>query len=154
MPVLLRLGLALLFLHVAVITFLYPAAARSYLDTRYRGFYNFALSNTTIAAYISNNVVAKTPASMYKVIALLIALGGVAILLDRKRIIIVYAYLVMILGGAMHMPYTDEHLGHRVVPQTRKLIFVFGVFFALLLLATITHDKSQSRNLDHKPKSS
>ena len=143
MTVLLRAALAVLFFCLSILIFLFPAQAKNYLDARYKGLCQYAFSNSSLALYVPNTVVAKTTTCVYKALSLIIALGGVAILLDHKKAIIVYAYLVMIFGGLLHMPYAQQQLPRTPGSQVRKLLCVFATFCAMLLIATPTQDQSQ-----------
>ncbi len=131
MTLVLRGALALLFVGVAAMVFMFPRDTEVYVSSRYSGLRRFVTYNFPQLP-MPKRLFTNAPDLFMQGIAAIIFIGGLFILLNRKLAIAVYAYLVLTVGGVLHIPYD----GHTLVAQTRKLIFVFATFFALLTLAS------------------
>ena len=143
MTLLLKLALTVLFFFFAIVSFFYPESIKEYIDIRFRGLYRFALANSAISSYISRNAAQKIPLTSYKAIAAFLAMGGIAILLERQMVILSFAYTVMVIGGALHMPYNTHYLREHTSSQIKRLICVFAVFSGLLYLANSQQSVSE-----------
>ncbi len=123
---------------VGVLMFIDTEGTKEYLSIRYKAFHDFALSSFAISSYIKSDLVARASLTVIRALACFVALGSLPLLLDMKLLTILHAYMVMIVGGLLHMPYETEPLNKNVVGQIRKLIFFFAVFCGMLIVVS-TH---------------
>jgi len=135
MPVLLQVGLTLIFFIFAFILFMFPTKVKEYVDLRFQGLHQFAIAHSAISSIISQHAVKNIPLSTFKAVFLFPIMCGVAILLQKRAIILGFAYIVMGIGGILHMPYTTVYLKPRTASQIKRLMLVFAVFCGLIVLA-------------------
>jgi len=137
-----QLGISLQFFAISAIAYVCPQSVKEYADIRFRGFHQFAFANSQISTYVPSGLVRKIPLSKYKIISVIIAFGGVAILMEKRTLILAYAYFTMIIGGVLHMPYTTTiDLRKYAISQIRRLLYVFVVFCTMITLASNTQEK-------------
>lgn len=127
MSFILRSVLALLFIGLAFIIMTQTNETEKYIRTRYGGLRHFALSYFP-GMPLPRDLFSNPPMMFYMFIAGMFGLGAFSILFDKKVLMIIFAYFELVCGGLLHIPYDTAAL----VPQVRKLIFVFAIFLCIL----------------------
>ena len=131
----LKLCLSLFYFLLSLFSLVNPVAIRNYVDTRFQGFHQFAFTHSVIASYITRDFIRKIPMHNYKILTVLFTLAGFAILMEHRVVIMGFAYLLMGIGGALHMPYATQQLSTRIVSQIKRLVFVFTIFCGMMSIA-------------------
>ena len=132
---LLKLSLALFYFILAFISLFDPYAVKNYIDIRFQGFHQFAFTHSVIASYITRDAIRKIPLRSYKLLAAFLFVGGLAIFMEHRTIILAFAYILMAVGGALHMPYATQQLRTAISSQIKRLLLVFAVFCGMLMIA-------------------
>ena len=138
MILLLRISISTLFFTIALLAFIQPKGSLSYINQRYLQFgaYVKDLSSETI----SLPSISLLSYIFAYVLGSLLVIGGLMVILNVRKGIIVFAYIFGIISTILHMPYTDKEM----IKQIRKLIFTFIVFFSMLILVSLK-DKPKSK---------
>ena len=140
MGICLKIFLGIIFSTISIILFIYSEKAEYYIKIRYNGIQKLLAEIIfTLPENIFNNV----PRIFYIILSAIMAFGSIGIILEIKKVIIVYAYLILVIGGIIHVPYDTSVF----IEQLRKLIFTFAIFFCLLIAA---HTKTELPNLNKK----
>jgi len=152
MSFLFRTSLAMLFFSLTTIIYMYPADTKSYMRERYDNFYKFAQSTFwPITLILPKMLIASIPVWIIQALGIFIGGAGLIVLLNKRLLIIIYAYALAIPAIILHMPYE----GTNTVGQIRKLVFVIGIFFSMMILASLRSESEineESKKTEEKDK--
>ena len=128
----LRIILTALFLTLGTLILIYPIEASYYIALRYEGMQRFALS--TLSLQLPGKL---TLGPFWQLLAFCGFALGAAVVVARSQLgIMMYALLTVIIGGFLHLPYTNIGLKDIGISQIRKLVCVFIIFASLTILAS------------------
>ena len=134
MTIMLRVTIAALFFGMAAMMYMYPGETKRYISDRYVEFYKYITrALPLLKALVPIGLVASMANWVFQLLGLIMMTGGVIVLLNRKTAIVIFAYLIAIIGTILHMPYAEAGM----VTQIRKLVFVFAVFFSMVILVSL-----------------
>ena len=139
MSLVLRISLAGFLAYLAILTFTRQAATGSYIRTRY-GSLRYLLLNNFLQLAPPEKLFTDLGKPFFIIVTAILVIGSALTLLNRKLPILLYGYLILVIGGILHIPIENQTM----VSQIRRLIFVFAIFFCMVSLAT--------SELEDKPK--
>eukprot|EP00826_Nyctotherus_ovalis_P066630 TRINITY_DN9872_c0_g4_i1.p1 TRINITY_DN9872_c0_g4~~TRINITY_DN9872_c0_g4_i1.p1 ORF type:complete len:151 (-),score=37.41 TRINITY_DN9872_c0_g4_i1:108-560(-) len=142
----LKFTLSLLYFAFSFISLTDPQRVKSYVDIRFQGFHQFAFTHSVIASYVTRDAVRKLPMASYKLVAAFAIVGGLAVLVEHRPAILVFAYILMAVGGALHMPYATQQLRTHIASQIKRLLLVFAVFCGMLMIARSSSEEQMVAN--------
>ena len=134
----LRLILACVFVCLAVVMWLYPVSTKQYIATRYQ--------SVGVASELPNYV--GLALKLYNVskntLPLLTLLGAICIYADLKIAMLVYACLVVLIGGCLHIPDETRGADAHTLEEAEKFAFSLVLFFCLLLCISFEPNAAES----------
>ncbi len=126
----LRMSLGMMLVGLAILAFLNPSETMSYVHARYLMFHSHLQIYGTLFAVIPRGLPFTIAVNG---LAILMGAAGVVVILNRRTLVYVFAYVLGIIGVILHMPYDRASM----VSQIRKLVFVFGIFFCMVISASL-----------------
>jgi len=146
MSLLLRIPLATLFVTISIMIYTSPLRCRSYVNERYGEIMVYLHSYSN---YLSppKNLITNAPILIFQLISLFLIIGAILILLNIRKGIIFYAYVVTVIGVILNVPYTKKE----VFKQSKRLLLVFLIFFNMIILTTLRKRSNNQEAIKAKP---
>ena len=132
--VVLRLSISLLFFALAGLSFVYPLKARGYLASHSRNFCDVLNLPKSSAM---RSLIPNTPLWTSYLIPIFFLIGAFVTLFKIRSAIFLYAYITVIIGIVLHVPYKGNKIS-----QCRTLGMVLIVFSCMIILYSSTDKKT------------
>jgi len=130
----LRIILALLYLSLGILILAFPSESCAYISVRYDGLQRLVNSFNSIQIPHKLPVLAN-PFWNY-IFFLIMLFAAFAIVFKIRILIMIYAFLTVLIGGTLHLPYNNLELKDMSISQIRKLVWVIAIFSSLTILAS------------------
>ena len=137
MSFILRISLAMLLFGLSMLILMYPNESRTYINERYTQFHKYLYSTLPLPRLLSAMLISKAATWEFQAFGILVAIGGLIMLYNRRFWVYVCAYMLAIPGAILHMPYE----GSNAVAQIRKLAFIFAMFLCAIVLGSLEEEK-------------
>ena len=123
MGLILRLSISTFLFIIGGLIIGYPNISKSYIIVHYENFAQvFGIS--LLRSFIYNLSIS----SLYGV-GIFIIIGGMGVILNIHVVIIIYAYIIAIVGICLHIPYK-----YNKIRKSRRLLTVIMVFFCMIIV--------------------
>ena len=140
---LLKLSLVALFAGMSFIVFTQSADAEKYIRVRYGGMRSF-LHGVFPSINLPKDLLSGLSRDFFIFLSAFFFVGAIVILLHRTIFIRLYAYLILTVGGMLHIPYDATS----AVSQLRKLLFTVAIFFCMFTLASCSSNEGVKEKVD------
>jgi hypothetical protein len=135
----LKVALSSVFFCLAGLMIYYPSYAKEYLSVRYESFALFISQVVSLPTFLGENSLETMPDPVVFGLAGVLMIAGVLVLLGIQKAVSAIAFLTLLIGGLMHVPYDKGGVKNFPTQQNRKLVLVLAFFFCLMIYSGLLY---------------